>query len=297
MRKLTIKRDKVYAGCLAKVQVYVVDPEQGTLTINGERCRELGFLKNGKETTFYIEDHAVRIYAVFDKLSRNYSSEFWDIEAGTEEVRLSGKVYMDSFNGNAFRFNGIPTPEVMEYRKKTAKKSMTVRMVSIVVAVVVGVLIGTFSNWLDTRVEPKTFTMDELSITLDTGFEEYDVEGFKGGLDSDHVGVLVTEESKAELKLLGLEVNSLAEYGELLAELYEVESDVTTEQGITYFEYTWNDMVEGDYHYVCTLYETTDSYWMVEFVTTADEAEEYRSKIFEWANGVTIAEGNGADSL
>ena len=47
MMNLTIKRNKSFVGCLAKLKVWIED-EAGELVIGGVPCRLLGDLKNGE---------------------------------------------------------------------------------------------------------------------------------------------------------------------------------------------------------------------------------------------------------
>ena len=47
MRKLTIKREKSFAGRLTRAKIYIQDELTGDTKINGEKCYKLGE-KNGK---------------------------------------------------------------------------------------------------------------------------------------------------------------------------------------------------------------------------------------------------------
>ena len=286
MRNLTIHREKSFVGCAMKLNVYIVD-ECGDTTINGQLCRKLGTLKNGEEVTFPVEDWATRIYVIADKLSKGFCSEMYDLPAGTENVRLTGKCKYSMISGNAFRFNGPISADVQAYRKKTGKKGWIV----LVAALVLGVALGVLSGWLENRTEPKTFTSGEFSITLHNKFEVDEDPEFDGCYLSQDVLVMVTREWFADLE--GMEINSLQDYGKALMDIYQIDGELTVEDGLTYFEYDYSDMVEGDYHYVCTLHEGADSYWIVEFATYKEDEAEYAEKIRTWAKSVQITGKTG----
>ncbi len=286
MRNLTIKREKSFVGCAMKLNVYIVD-ESGDTTINNQRCRKLGTLRNGEEKSFPVEDWATRIYVIADKLSKGFCSELYDLPASVEDVRLTGKCKYSLISGNAFRFNGPVSADAQAYRKKTSNKGWIV----IVAAVILGVALGVLSGWLENRTEPKTFTSGEFSITLHDKFEVEADPDFDALYLSENVLVMVTKERFADLE--GMEIKSLQDYGKALMDIYEIDGELTVEDGLTYFEYDYSDMVEGDYHYVCTLHESADAYWIVEFSTMQEDAAEYAEKIRTWAKSVSIAEKTG----
>ena len=64
MRQLTITRTKSFVGCLAKIKIFIEDPENGSTQIGGMLCSKLGELKNGETKTFTIENGPLRVYAI-----------------------------------------------------------------------------------------------------------------------------------------------------------------------------------------------------------------------------------------
>ena len=297
MRNLTIKREKSFVGCLMKLNVYIVD-EYGDTTINNQQCRKLGTLKNGEEVTFLVDDWATRIYVIVDKLSAGFCSELYDLPAGTDDVRLTGKCRFDLMSGNAFRFNGQVSAEMQEHRRKTTQKGSVVQIVAILVGLIVGLAVGFFavkglmSGLLE--VKPKDFHSNELTITLNDGFEVFEQdEGYDDCFISNEVMVMIIRESKADLKNAGLKAESLQEYGELLMDLYEIDGELTVADGLSSFEYDYSDMVEGDYHYMVTVHESAEAYWIVEFAVELDNAEEYADQLRAWAKTVRITEKTG----
>ncbi len=142
MRKLTIKRKKSFVGCLAKIKVYIEDQMSSELTINGVPCRKLGVIKNGKEKTFEIEDEAAKVYVIADKMSKDYCNEFYQLEDGEEDIRLTGKNHFSPSKGNPFYFDGNNDPEALENRKKNKKKSKKLILTCFIVGFIIGLLIA-----------------------------------------------------------------------------------------------------------------------------------------------------------
>ena len=123
MRKLIIKRHKSFVACLMKTKVYIEDPVANEIAINDVPCRKLGDLKNGEEKAFLIGDEEARVFVIGDKLSKNYCNDFYQLEAGNEDIVLTGKHKYNPVNGNAFRFDNNNNPEVIANRKKGTKKA------------------------------------------------------------------------------------------------------------------------------------------------------------------------------
>ena len=142
MRNLTITRQKSFVASLAKMKVYIEDPEANELEINGVGCRKLGTLKNGETATFPIGDQAAKVFVIADKVSRGFCCDYYPITAGTENVVLTGKNKFHPGAGNPFRFDGVTDPEVLENRKKGNGKGIVILIVSALVGAVVGLLLS-----------------------------------------------------------------------------------------------------------------------------------------------------------
>ncbi len=140
MRNLTIMRIKSFVGCLGKLKIYIEDATSNEIIINNVPCRKLGELKSGEEKTFQIGDDAAKVFAIFDKLSKNYCNDFYQLPEGTEDIILTGKNHFNPANGNAFRFDNNENAEAMGNRKK----GNTIGLIVFIVAVVVGAIIGYF---------------------------------------------------------------------------------------------------------------------------------------------------------
>ena len=118
MRKLTIKREKTFVGCMAKLRVFIEDPNVCDLSINGVSCRKIGEIRNDEEKSFEIGDASARVFIIADTLSKGYCNELYRLPQGSEDIYLSGKCRFNIATGNAFRFDGVNDPEVLENRKK-----------------------------------------------------------------------------------------------------------------------------------------------------------------------------------
>lgn len=138
MRTLTIKRAKSFVACLAKMKVYVEDPTSREIVINNVPCRKLGDLKNGEEKAFSIDEGAVKVFVIADKLSKNYCNEYYQLREGQEDVFLSGKNCFNPATGNAFRFDHNDNDEVIANRQRNTIKGIVI----LIVAAIVGAIIG-----------------------------------------------------------------------------------------------------------------------------------------------------------
>lgn len=283
MRNLTIKRTKSFVACLGKMKVYIENPAFGDTLINDVPCSKIGELKNGEEKTFVIGENEAKVFVIADTLSKNYCNDFYKLPAGTEAVYLSGKNRYNPASGNAFRFDGVVDEEILQNRKKGSRKGLII----VIAAVIVGMIIGftTSRDWNALfSTKPEVFTYDDMAITLTNQFTEKSMEGFTVCYDSSDVAVLSLEESFDLLE--GFENYTLEEYGELVLQSNSFESELQSDNGLTYFEYEYTDP-ETDvmYTYFTSLYKTSDSFWMIQFATPEDY-ESYRPTFIEWAQAV-----------
>lgn len=286
MRNLTIKRTKSFVGCLGKMKVYIEDPLSSEMTINNTPCRKLGVLKNGEEKTFLIDENEAKVFVIADKLSKGFCNEYYKIPAGEEDVFLSGKNKFNPASGNAFRFDGITDEEILKNRKKGTKKGLVI----LVIAIIVGLLAGFAASsalFSTQKIEPKTFSTDEIEITLTNQFFETSIEGYTVCYDSETAGVFVLKEPFDLFD--GFENYTLEEYGELvlLGNSFDPSIKLNNDNGLTYFEYLYTNPETNDtYYYFTALYKTSDAFWMLQFTTLEENAENYKLQIIDWAKSV-----------
>lgn len=286
MRNLTIKRIKSFAGCLAQLKIYIEDASSNELLINGIPCRKIGEIKNGEEKTFVIGEESAKVFVIADKLSRNYCNEFYQLPAGEEDVFLSGKCHLNPARGNAFLFDNNDSAEVMQLRKKGSKKGWLILCAALIFGVIIGTIAGraVVSLWFPkTEVEPKTFTDSGMTITLTNEFEREQSEQFTVCYDSNKVAVFALKEPFSLVE--SFQDYTLKEYGELVLRNNGSSSKLKTVDELYMFEY---DDTKGKYTYFAFVYKADDAFWLVQFATLTELADEYEAKVIEWAKTVSF---------
>lgn len=287
MRNLTVKRNKSFVGCLAKIKIYIEDPVNEETRINGVPCRKLGVLKNGEEKTFTIGTGATKIFAIADQTSRNYCNDYYPVPAGEEDVHLSGKNQYKPSAGNPFYFDGVSDENVLENRKRGKKRGILV----LIVAAILGFAIGILNSGLlsQDQGEPATFTEKGMTITLTDAFEMTTYDGFDVCYESREAVVFALKESFSLAE--GLENYTLAEYGGLIIEGNGMTGvELQTADGLTWFEYSYEDSETDDaYFYYAVIYKTDDAFWMIQFAAEQSQREEYAPLFAEWAKSVSFS--------
>lgn len=295
MRRLWITRRKATAACLAKMKVYIEDPEGDTL-INGFPCRKLGDLKNGQKVSFSIGEEAARVFVVADTLSRNLYNEFVEIPAGEEDVVLTGRNVLRPFSGNPFHFDNVSSETVLENRKKVSRRGTKTMVVAIAAGVLAGVCFGIAAvssalSDLPVTVEDKTFAVGEMQITLTEAFEETEVEGYTACYSAGDTAVFVLREDMEQMKPYGN--LSLDAYGAMILANNGFDQGVQLqeEEGLVTFDCLLLTPVSGEeYYYYCGLFQSRDAYWMVQITTTADNPEDMVPQFRQWLMSVQFAE-------
>lgn len=289
MRNLTIKRKKTFVASLGKLKIYIEDPNASEITVDNIPCRKLGEIKNGEEETFQIEENSVKVFAIFDKLSKNYCNEFYQLPEGQDDIVLSGKCKYNPANGNAFRFDGNDCEEVIANRKRNTKKGLVVLIVAIIVGSIVGYLLtgNLFSN---DKASEKTFSASGMSITLTDEFTQSEFEGYTATYGSENVAVIALKEDYSLME--ELRDYTIKEYIELVVQASNLTSvQIKTAGELTYFEYeATNPSTEDTYRYFSYVYKTNDSFWLIQFATLSEDADKYDNQIAEWAKSVKFAD-------
>ena len=286
MRNLTIKRRKVTVGSLAKARIYIEDPLSQEITINKVPCRKLGELKNGEEQTFPIGNEAVRIFAISDKLSKEYSNEHYQIPEGEDDLVLAGQFQM-SPGGTAFQFDDNNSIGVAAKRKKGAAIGLIVLILACLLGFFGGKYItGGFIKSHDAAA--KDFTSHGMNITLTKSFAEDSMMGQTACFSSKDVLVVALREPFTLVD--GLENATVEEYGELSLDANGMSaSQLKSFDGIPGYEYDSTDEESGDtFHTRAYLYKADDAFWMVQFITFKDNFAKYEPQIGQWAKSVTF---------
>ena len=293
MRNLTIQRRKSFVACTGKLKVYIEDPA-GDLTINGTPCRKLGEVKNGQTATFPIDENGGRLYAIFDKLSRDYCNDFYTVPAGAEDISVAGQCKFNPASGNAFRFDGSDnTEEGMAHHKRGNRKGL----IFLIVALLIGGIFGKFvGNWIGgalirdkDNAEPKTFTAEGMSITLNENFSKDAVDMFTACYSSGEAAVFALKEPFTLMD--GLENYTLEQYGQLVLQTNGMtDFELQTVEGILCFEYEAdNEADKTTYYYFSTVHKATDAFWLVQFACDTKDAEELIPSFIQWAKSVSFS--------
>ncbi len=287
MRNLTIKREKSFVARLAKMKIYVEDPTSNEIIINNTPCRKIGDLKNGEEKTFQIGEQEAKVFVIADKLSKSYCNEVYRLSAGQEDVFLSGKNKLNLTNGNAFLFDNNTDEEAQRNRKSCSRKGTLLICAAFIIGAVIG-YIATSTLFSGSKVEPKVFSENGMSITLTNEFMKTQMQSFTNCYDSAKVAVFALKE---EFTLAdGFENYTLEQYGNLVLQNNGFSSsELKNTDGLTGFEYERNNPDTQDtYKYFSFVYKSNDAFWLVQFATLTENADEYGSKIIEWAKTVAF---------
>ena len=286
MRNLTIKREKSFVGCAATMKVYIMDVENGDLVISGDNCRMLGEIKNGEEKTFEIENGETKIYAIADKASREFCNDCYQLSEGEEDVSLSGRCKFNPAAGNAFRFNGNDGTQSTANRKKSVAKGALV----LIAAVVIGMLAGYFGMTLvmnSTKNKAKTYVVDEMSITLTSGFSRTYKDGYVGAFGSKEVAVFISKEEVGSHNII-LSGFTPEDYAEYIMQINNIDAEVTSEEGLVGFSFTAQGSDGNNYRYYAYVYKHESTHWMVQFSVKEGRASKYEDKIEAWAKSVAF---------
>lgn len=290
MRKLTIIRHRAWPSSIVPVKIYVEDAT-GKTKINGVNCRKLGSVKNGKEATFEIPTDAVKIFAIQFLLEKNICCDFYELEAGEEDVVLHGAVNSDPLSGNPFRFHSNNSASAKAMRSKNRKKCTLLYAVFFIVAFGLGVVGGLMSSGVISV--PKTIRFDELSIKVNTEFSEAgDMEAFGMMLyDTEDVGLVITKDSS--LSGVNFYAASLPMYADAIESTLGPELGINInfnfKDGLCVGRYTQRSQYGENVVTYCFLYKSDEAFWILEFAVMADQEEEYKDDIYEWAQSVKFS--------
>lgn len=154
-------------------------------------------------------------------------------------------------------------------------------------AMMVSVFAGCGSN------EEKEVSSNGFAVTLPGNAKEMDQSlGYTACYQvGNDIVVAAIEESKSTLQSLGLaEEATVDDYASLVAEVNGYSADdlkTITGTDIPYFEYS--STVSGvDYNYIGACYEADDSFWFVNFGTTASKFDSVKEDFEKWATSVKV---------
>ena len=296
MRNLTINRKKSFVACLMTLKIYIEDHAAGEMTINSIPCRKIGEIKNGEEKTFQIAENPAKVFVIADKLSKDYCNDYYELAGGQEDIFLSGVNKFNPANGNAFRFDNNNSEVVSANRKKGTRKGLAVLIVALIIGAIVGFFIansltGFILSGLSSSPTPQaaSFSADSMSIILTDAFRETEAENYTVAYDSQDVAVFALKEpfSLAD----GIENYTIEQYGHLVIKNNGLDSaELETDGKLTGFRYEYTNPETNDtYQFFSYVYKADDAFWLIQFATLRENAEEYSQQISQWAESVTFS--------
>ena len=287
VRRLWIHRRKSPVARMAKMKVYIEDPD-GDALINGFLCRKLGELKNGQMRSFSIGNQALRVFVVADSFSRDLNNAFALIPEGEEDAVLSGRNVKKSMGKSGFCFDtgAVTEPETGGNRIMMA--------LAVIAAILIGIGAGlgaaVASYGISTAESPETFAAEELRITLTDDFRETEVSGYTACFASGETAVFVLREEPDREVFGDL---SLDVYGAMILANSGFGQDVRIEKedGLTTFHAVRVQPETGrSYYYYCGLFRSADAYWLVQITTVAEDPEMRIPLFRQWLMSVNFVE-------
>ena len=135
---------------------------------------------------------------------------------------------------------------------------------------------------------PKNFSTQKITITLDESFEQYKSESFELYIKSEDVGFSAKEETMQELELAGYELISLQDYANAILEL-NGSKDIKLQQRDDYYYFVTTQTSNGaKYSYIHCIYEGDNSFWVCQFVFRSSDYKRLTEDVFSWADSIKI---------
>ena len=238
--------------------------------------------KKRRGKTFEITNDAAKIFVIADKISAGFCCEYYQLEAGEDDVILTGRNRFNPASGNAFRFDNNDNPDAVSNRKAGNCRGAIILIIAAILGFSIGFLATSGLFYGDAK--PKLFTDDKLNITLTDDFSRMDNGNFTLSFASEDVAVFMLEERFALMD--GFEDYTIREYGELVLSSNGRDCELKVQDGLTFFEYKSDTEFDTDYKYLAYLYKSDDAFWLVNFVVKANKADEYKDEIAAWAKSI-----------
>ena len=139
--------------------------------------------------------------------------------------------------------------------------------------------------------QEKTFTVEDMSITLTDYFYTYYPQGYTVLLQSNEIsifGVMYPFDMMGESELTP--ESSIEEFGEELLKSNEREGlELVKKDGLSYYFYEdTSEETQETYSYLTMLYKSEEAFWLLQFVCKAEQYEKLESELFQYAASVTF---------
>ena len=136
--------------------------------------------------------------------------------------------------------------------------------------------------------DPKNFSYGALTVTLDKTFKESKNSSFDLYVTSDNVIFSVVEESEENLEFSGYTISNLKGYCEEILLLNEVSENELKQRNNYYYFVNKKTISGASYTYVHCMFSGAGSYWICEFVCKSKNYDNYKKRIFKWADSISI---------
>ncbi len=150
-------------------------------------------------------------------------------------------------------------------------------------------MVLTFAGCSVKDTKSKVFTCEELSVTLNEGYVETEMEGYDACFDSSTVAVFILKEEFSLME--GFEDYTLEQYADLVLQANSARSPERADtDGLTCMKYSFFNAEENEtYTYLASLYKSDNAFWMVQFVCKAEDYAEHEAYFIERAKTVTFS--------
>ena len=132
------------------------------------------------------------------------------------------------------------------------------------------------------------FEENDFKITLSNSFKKGELESVTYYYESDEALVTALKESFEDLSIVGISKDSTIEdYVKLIIESNEKDDHYELKGNYAYFEY--EATVDGsDFYYIAVTYKGKDAFWLVNFMCTKEDKNNYKNKFLDWADSVEV---------
>ena len=295
-------------GALNVLKIYIEDRYIPEIYINGVPCRKIGTVKNGATETFKIPNKTLKVFAIWNKTTRNISNDYYELPEGEADVFLSGRATSNLLRFNPFKFDGNENTEGEELRSKAFKKSvLALALVVVGVFLVFGIVrAGVFDSWVDPdrpiyddvpewdeTAQSEDFKVDDFQITLNKNFAVSSGDGYVAVLESSRVTVFLVRETFERFPQF--KDITREEYMQKLidANKDKIKSHEVIDDGTLYgFLSTRLGAMGEEYTVYSYIYKTDTAFWFVQFKVLSTYVEEFEPHVLQWAKSIQFNEFN-----
>ena len=315
MRKLTVSINAAHSSQLGNIHLYI-ESEVGNTRISGILCKKLGEVTEGSSASFNVENGNLKLFAIPEYQGQNFEYNPFRLPVGESDIAIIGVSKVDE-KGNPSLTLGLAQrpaqnkPAVKDIAMKEQPKAKTVKKettgekkksnpvvvtITVILAMVIGLLVGytaTSAIINATKDRSKTFTVDDMSITLTGHFnKDKDAKNYTAAYASEDVAVFVNRDFFTQSK--DMDTWTTEDYLDVIITMYSTRYGfdivgVNKDSGIPFFTYTGASHSNGQAYIHCVYaYKTDDAFWTVEFAIAESNRDAYLDKISEWAHTVSF---------